>query len=208
LAPRLTRVDELILDQHGSLTIDDECYFLREYTRGGGYQASATNQLISNLKKSVERRGQRDYRYKGEAIEIAGRELRAALGEDWLRSATLVPIPPSARRADPLYDDRMTLVIQVLGRGLQVDVRELLLQRESVCPAHLSGDDRPRVMDILENYEIDESLADPPPTSIGLFDDILTAGSHFRAAKLLLQQRFGEIPVVGIFIARRIFAPN
>jgi predicted amidophosphoribosyltransferase len=208
LPPRLTRVDELILEQHGSLTVDDECYFLREYTRGGGYQASDTNQLISNLKKSADRRGQRDYRYKEQAIEIAGRELRAALRAGWLTAATLVPIPPSASRDDPLYDDRMTRVIQTMARGLQVDVRELVTQRATTDPTHLSGDYRPRIAEILENYEIDESLAEPPPNSIGLFDDILTAGSHFRAAKLLLQQRFGDVPVVGIFIARRVFPPE
>jgi predicted amidophosphoribosyltransferase len=208
LPPRLTRVDELILDEHGSLTVDDECYFLREYTRGGGYQASDTNQLITNLKKSTERRGQRDYRYKQQAIEIAGRELGAALKEDWLKAATLVPIPPSASREDPLYDDRMTKVIRTMTLGLQVDVRELIVQRESTAPAHLSGDYRPRVAEIFENYEIDQSHTDPPPNIVGLFDDILTAGSHFRAAKLLLQQRFGDIPVVGIFIARRVFPPR
>lgn len=102
----------------------------------------------------------------------------------------------------------MTRVIRTMTRGLQVDVRELIVQRESTTPAHLSGDYRPRVAEILENYEIDESLIEPPPNSIGLFDDILTAGSHFRAAKLLLQQRFGDIPVVGIFIARRVLPPD
>lgn len=185
--------------------MDDECYFLREYTRGGGYQASSSNQLITNLKKSVERRGHRDYRYKEAAIERAGAELRSALREEWLTAATLVPIPPSAMRSNPLYDDRMTRVIRCIIKGLQVDMRELIVQQTSTVPAHLSGEYRPRVSEILENYAIDERLAEPSPTAVGLFDDILTAGSHFKAAKVLLQQRFGDIPVVGIFIARRIF---
>ncbi len=208
MPPRLTRVDELILDQHGSLTAADECYFLREYTRGGGYQASETNQLISNLKKSVERRGQRDYHYKQRAIEQAGRELRAALSEEWLRTATLIPIPPSASREDPLYDDRMTRVIAAMTAGLTVDIRELVIQRQSTAPAHLSGDYRPSVSEIVTNYEVDESCAEPVPRSIGIFDDILTAGSHFRAAKLILERRFGPIPIVGIFVARRVFPPE
>lgn len=205
MPPRLTRVDELILDEHGSLTVEDECYFLREYTRGVGYQASDTNQLIANLKKSTERRGQRDYRYKQQAIEIAGREFRSALNPEWLRTATLVPIPPSSNRDDPRYDHRITQVIQVVTSGLQADIRELIMQRESTIPAHLSGNYRPTVAEILENYAIDETLTEPTPNRIGVFDDILTAGSHFRATKLLLQQRFGAIPVVGIFVARRIF---
>ncbi len=205
MPPRLTRVDELILEEHGSLTVEDECYFLREYTRGVGYQASDTNQLITNLKKSTERRGQRDYRYKQQAVEIAGRELRSALNPEWLKTTTLVPIPPSSSRDDPHYDDRITQVIQVVTSGLQADIRELIMQRESTTPAHLSGNYRPTVAEILENYAIDETLTEPAPNRIGLFDDILTAGSHFRAAKLLLQQRFGAISVVGIFVARRIF---
>jgi predicted amidophosphoribosyltransferase len=187
------------------LSADDECYFLREYTSHQGYQASATNQLISNLKKSVERQGMYEYRYKLQAIQIAGNELRAALNDEWLNIATLVPIPPSARRDDPLYDDRITRIIRVMTRSLDADVRELIRQVRSSTPAHLSGDCRPSVQEILENYEIDETVAEPPPTSIGLFDDILTAGSHFRAAKLLLQLRFPGVPVIGVFIARRIF---
>jgi hypothetical protein len=123
LPARLTKVDELILDEHGSLTPEDECYFLREYTRGVGYQASDTNQLIANLKKSTERRGQRDYPYKQQAIEIVGREFRSALNLEWLKTATLVPIPPSSSRDDPHFDDRITQVIKVLASGLGADIR-------------------------------------------------------------------------------------
>jgi len=42
------------------------------------------------------------------------------------------------------------------------------------------------------------------PKHIGLFDDVITAGSHFRAAKDLLQDRFPEAKIVGIFVARRV----
>lgn len=53
----LTKVDALLRDEHVRLAADDECYFLREYTAGGGFQAGETNQLILNLKKSPDRRG-------------------------------------------------------------------------------------------------------------------------------------------------------
>jgi hypothetical protein len=89
--------------------------------------------------------------------------------------------------------------------GMQVDFRELIVQVRTVAAAHRSGDSRPSVVEILENYEIDESLAVPEPTTVALFDDILTAGSHFKAAKRLLSNRFPEVRVVGIFVARRIF---
>jgi len=206
LPPRLTKVDELILDQHGSLTGEDECYHLLEWTKGGGYSASETNQLIANLKKGPEKRGFPEYYYKERAIETAAYNLRNTINDEWLRKATLVPIPPSSCKADPNYDDRMTQVLRAMTRGLSHrDIRELIIQRDSVTPAHLSGDYRPSVAEIVENYEIDESLLDPTPTVIGIFDDILTAGSHFRAAKQLLSQRFPGVSIIGVFIARRIF---
>jgi len=199
----------LILDQHGSLTADDECHYLFEWTKGGGYGASATNQLISNLKKGVHRRGFADYRYKEEAIERAGHCLGQVLNRKWLGKATLVPIPPSACKADPKYDNRMMLVLEAMTRGIVgTDIRELIVQRESMTPAHASGRYRPTVPEIMENYDIDEALIEPCPVVIGLFDDILTAGSHFRAAKLVLLHRFPGVSIVGIFLARRIFPPG
>jgi len=206
LAPRLSKVDELILDQHGSLTAEDECYYLLEWTRGGGYSASATNQLIANLKKTNDKKGTPGYHYKEEAIETSAYNLRNAVNAEWLKEATLVPIPPSSCKSDPNYDDRMTRVLRALTRGLaKRDIRELIIHRESMTPAHTSGDCRPTVAEIRANYEIDGSLVEPPPKIIGIFDDILTAGSHFRAAKMLLTERFPAVPVIGVFIARRIF---
>ena len=169
MPPRLTKVDELILDQHGSLTVEDECYYLLEYTKGGGYKASATNQLITNLKKGNDKKGLPGYHYKAEAIETAAYNLRNALNKDLLQQATLVPIPPSACKTDSNYDDRMTQVIRALTRGIpSPDIRELITHRESMTAAHLSGDYRPSVAEILANYGIDEALTEPPPTVIVL----------------------------------------
>jgi len=86
------------------------------------------------------------------------------------------------------------------------DVRELVVTRASMVPAHVSNV-RPSVEELMANYEIDESAAAPEPTIIGVFDDVLTAGSHFKAVKNVLSTRFPQVPIMGIFIARRIFPP-
>ena len=39
---------------------------------------------------------------------------------------------------------------------------------------------------------------------IGLFDDVLTTGAHFRAASAVLKQSFPGVRIVGLFIARRV----
>jgi predicted amidophosphoribosyltransferase len=193
----------LIRSEHAYLTHEDECHYLWEWTKGGGYQASATNQFIANLKMKTDQRGTTRYRYKERAIITAADALRAALNPEWLRQAALVPVPPSACRTDPEYDARMVQVLRQLGPNL--DVRELVTQIESMVPSHVSGTNRATPQEIAANYLIDEAQAEPAPTIIGVFDDILTAGAHFRAMQGVLQARFPHAQITGVFLARRIF---
>jgi len=53
-------------------------------------------------------------------------------------------------------------------------------------------------------YEIDQLLTIPQPQVIGLFDDVLTTGAHFKAAQSLLNKAFPGVRVIGLFIARRV----
>ena len=206
---RFSKVDELILrnQEHYYLDEGDECFYIGEYTARRGYAFSETNNLIHNLKKSPERRGTSEWRWKEHAIRGAGNLLKAVLTHEsnieWLKRSTLVPIPPSKIQADPLYDDRMLRVLEELGKGLDLDIRELIRQRESTAAAH-ERDDRPSPSEIAQNYDIDKELAEPTPRQIAVFDDLLTTGSHFKAMKMVLEGRFPDVPVAGIFIARRV----
>lgn len=179
---------------------EDECYYLREYTAHGGYGFSATNDLIHNLKKPVARRGLPEYRYKGQAINQAGRELAISINPEFLQTVTLVPIPPSKIKSDPEYDDRILHVINVMVGGMSADVRELIVQTHTLTAYH-AGSVRNAVV-LAQYYEIDEALSDPEPTNIAVFDDILTSGAHFRAAKRILLRRFPDAKIFGFFVAR------
>jgi predicted amidophosphoribosyltransferase len=114
-------------------------------------------------------------------------------------------MPPSAIKTDPRYDDRMVRVLKAIDGGAGLDIRELLVQIESTDPDHAvwpSGHRRsPEERESL--LTVDNSLALPTPEQIGIVDDVLTNGSHFVAAKRILQRRFPGVPVVGIFFARR-----
>jgi predicted amidophosphoribosyltransferase len=118
-------------------------------------------------------------------------------------SATLVPIPPSKKRADPLYDDRMLQVLQKLDPSGSLDVRDVIYQAESTAAMHLSTSRR-HPDEIEENYRLDEKLLVPRPRVVGLFDDVLTTGAHFRAASSLLRRAWPDVAIIGIFIARRV----
>jgi hypothetical protein len=131
---RLTKIDDLVRPDHLYLTPDDECYFLGEYTARKGYAFSPANQLILNFKKSMDKRATAQWRYKEEAIGEAASAFRAALNEEWLDSATLVPIPPSKSKNDALYDDRLVRMLRGIRADPQLDLRELVFQRASTAP--------------------------------------------------------------------------
>lgn len=205
LPRHLTKVDALAPD-HWHLTEADECYFLGEYTAGQGYQFSPTNQLILNLKKSPDRRGLPEWRYKERAIREVATALRTAIRPDYLDRITFVPMPPSKAKAHPLYDDRMMQVLQAIRPAPPVDIRELIVQPASTPAAH-DSQHRPSPADIRSRYVLDVALANPRPEMILVVDDVLTTGAHFCAAKSLLAGQFPGTPVVGIFVARRVASP-
>lgn len=197
---RLQKIDELTRRDHHYLEDGDQCYFFGEYTARESHAYSATNQLIHNLKKTVDKRGTAQWRYKGIAIAEAAQMLRSAVKPE--ARVTFVPIPPSKAKDDPLYDDRMVQILRATCDGRPAEYRELLLQRQSVAATHLS-DVRPTPDVVAANYRIDEALADPAPETIFLIDDVLTTGCHYKAAKHVLGERFPRAKIVGLFIARR-----
>jgi hypothetical protein len=200
---RLTKIDGLARPDHWYLTPEDDCYFLGEYTARKGFAFSATNQLILNFKKSLDKRGTSQWRYKDRAIGEAATAFRTAVNAEWLNVATLIPIPPSKAKTDPLYDDRLVRMLHAIRPQPRVDVREVIVQQASMDAAH-DQDVRPRPEDIEANYGIDESLRNPAPQVIGLFDDVLTTGAHYRAASNVLKRTYPGVRIIGCFIARRV----
>jgi predicted amidophosphoribosyltransferase len=93
-------------------------------------------------------------------------------------------------------------MLQCIRAQPRLDVRELVVQRSSTNAVH-SQQVRPRPEEIETNYRIDDKLRNPAPRTIGLFDDVLTTGAHYRAASNVLKRPFPGVRVIGLFIARR-----
>jgi hypothetical protein len=200
---RLTEIDDLSRPDHYHLNADDRCVFLGEYTARKGFSFSATNQLVLNFKKSVDRRGRPEWQHKERAIRQVAQAFAGAISAEWLASATLVPIPPSKEKSDPLYDDRMQRMLLAIPAAQRLDIRELLIQHQTTEAAH-DADIRPGPDQIADGYLIDAGLCEPPPKVIALFDDVITTGAHFVAARRVLRERFPQIQIFGFFIARRV----
>ena len=200
---RLTKIDDLTRPDHSYLSATDQCYFLGEYTARRGYAFSATNHLIFNLKKGIDRRDRPEWRYKGQAIQRAAEALRTALNDKAQQTLTFVPVPPSKAKNDPLYDDRLVQVLDGIWPGQSVDVRELVVQPQSSDAAH-DRQDRPSPAQIEARYRIDRQLLRPSPRIIAILDDMITTGAHFVAVRNILRREFADVPVMGIFVARRV----
>jgi hypothetical protein len=207
--PRFRRIDETNIGDHHHLAPADECYFLFEYTAHKRYDYSATNNLISNLKKKPGSSSIAELRYKAAAIRRCASYIAAAVNRDRLPDWTMVPIPPSKDRSDPAYDDRLSRVCRLIDAPRPLDVRELVVQSQSTVAAHeAEPGQRPTVDDLLAIYRIDETIAQPTPNNILIVDDVVTAGTHYRAMHTILSGRFPDVPIHAMFIARRVFAPD
>lgn len=174
-------------------------FYLREYTSGRDYSYGETNSRISNLKKGVNLQGTSQWPYKGQAIRCWARELGSAVGNP--EAFTWVPVPPSKAKGDPLYDDRL---VQVLRTAFPVvDIREFVVQDTSTLAGHTTGGSKPPPDELRAGYRIDHALG-APRSSVVVFDDILTTGSHFKAVQQMVQTHF-DVTVFGLFLARRVF---
>ena len=200
---RLTQIDDLNRGEHFYLQDEDECYFLGEYTARGGYGHSPTNQLIFNLKKGPKHRDTPVWHYKEKAIEECAGYFVENLNPGFLAEATLVPVPPSRVKSDPQYDDRILWLLKSIAKRVEVscDIRELVVQRQSYQPSHLT-EDRMKPSELREIYTLALHHVQSAPRQVAVFDDVITSGCHFRAIKDLLEERWPGIPVIGLFVAR------
>jgi hypothetical protein len=199
----LTEIDDLTRSDHYYLSAGDICVYLGEYTARKGFSFSVTNQVVLNFKKSVDRRGRAEWQHKERTIREVGQAFATAIKAEWLASVTLVPIPPSKEKNDPLYDDRMYRMLSAIPAARPLDIRELLIQQQTMEAAH-DANIRPSPDQIAAGYRIDENLCVPSPNTIALFDDVITTGAHFVAARDVLQGRFPQAQIFGFFIARRV----
>lgn len=201
---RLREIDATNRASHPHYRSGERWLFLWEKTSGRDYSFSETNNLISNLKKSINSSAAQ-LRYKQQAIQKCAAALREAINPAWLDVGTLVPVPPSKCVNDPLYDDRMEQVCRLI-RPERIDVRSLVKQDKSMPASHENQTgERNTVQSMIESYKIDETLVEPEPSHIAIVDDMLTAGTHYRAMHYVLSQRFPTAEFFGCFIARRVF---
>ncbi|MFZ0318352.1 MAG: hypothetical protein WAL56_04425 [Candidatus Sulfotelmatobacter sp.] len=168
-----------LLGEHSYLNSSDECYFASLYDSPC---QPATKPLIISLKQGNET-----------AILAIAKELALALPHDWIQRFTFVPMPPSRGEKNP---------VKAIVENLPVaDARVLLVQKEDTPSSHQDGW-RPTPIQRSRFMCINEAETEPKPDTIVVVDDVLATGSHFRAAKMVVRERWPNMRVIGVFLAR------
>ena len=188
--------------EHAALLWIDECYYLLEFYPGKRYGFNSDNDLVKHLKRRVDRSGMMALKQKEGALRDIANLLRPALASLFdFGATTFVPVPPSKRRVDPFYDNRVAQLLR-LACPASADIRELIVCREEREPAHFN-EVRPSAEMLLENYMLGEVGDGPVRERIVFFDDMVTSGNHFVACRQFLLTHFPGREVVGVFVARR-----
>ncbi len=185
----------------------DHCWCLAEYRPGTGCRASWVKRLIADLKcppriaASDPRRG----RYKQRAIAAIAAALRRCVSQRSVERSTWVPIPPSRANCEPDYDDRLIRILQTAFHGYDLDLRVLLRQALSTPADHAQS--RRSSLDSLYRvirFDWQALEARPLRERIVLFDDVLTTGKHYKCCERRLREALPDIPIGGLFVARRV----
>jgi len=213
---RLTEVGAHERGDHYHLPADAKCYFWGEYTpyentNGLKWNFSSTNQLMSNFKKGLDRRGFNDWGYKNQAIQT----IATAFSKFWkwpeLRArVALIPVPPSKARGDATYDPRMVEMLNGIAArsGGPLDIRDCLSFSGKFGASHKLTE-RPSPDELYAELSFDDAVGRPHqrPEAIFIFDYMLTTGAHHVAVTRKLAEKFAGVPVVAQFVARRA-VPN
>lgn len=177
----------------------DDCYYARKYVSGGGYSASDANQLISNFKKSPDKRGTGQWYYKELAAKQFAVELSKLLPEDYC----VVIIPTSKPDDHPEYDPRFDMMLDCL-RVLRPKLAiEHPIIRTAACQAlHTGG--RRSITEALQTLEW-QGFDGDTPDKVVLVDDVITCGTNFKACQRLLRLNCPGIEISGVFWARTVW---
>ena len=188
------------------LHAEDRCFYYRDYTVGGGYKCSETNQLIFNLKKTNEAVFENPAlkKYKDEAICHFVNE-SCYFFDNLIKQGgeipiLLVPVPPSSVKSDKAYDDRLMQVVTLLSKRYpSLFIDEALSVTETLQPSHLNG---PRRIDAFRSVLKFEKHCSVKPELIVIVDDVITSGAHYIACKSILSKHFPDTDIIGLFWAK------
>jgi hypothetical protein len=179
------------------LTEQDIIYYHIEYSKGG-YQKSPANQWVSNYKKDIKHRGEKQWYYKEEAIrDFANLIIQTPF--DYNR--ILLAGPPSKRRDSLAFDSRNEDVLKMVNGATGIPISfNLEAINDSEPFHHQIGYRNPAMLRGLYAFTPLKNV----PDVVYIVDDVITSGSHFVVWRDLIHQAHPDVKVRGFYLARTV----
>ncbi len=178
---------------HFHIKNEDKCVYAREYKSRLGWKIK-TNSLVLNFKKSPLTKDTPEWQYRKKSIQIFSKEIEKLFKPN--SNATITAIPSSKPKIHSEYDNRFEDLFKVLLKTRpRLNIEWPVEIRNLILPAHQGGSRNPK--DIKKNYRWKGFKN--TPKEIGIVDDVLTTGAHFRAMSDFLKENRYKGQIVGIF---------
>lgn len=191
------KLDESYLAFHPYIKTDDKCIYAREYKTQEGFKGSQTNNLIFNFKKSPKKKETPEWHHRTLAVKSFAKELSQLFKAS--TTASLTAVPSSKPKTHPEYDNRFEDVFkELLKIHPALNIESPIEIKNIMQSSHLGGSRNPQ--DIKKNY-VWKGLKSSCK-KIGVLDDVLTTGAHFRTMSDFLKENGYEGEIVGIFWSR------
>lgn len=201
---RPLQIDDLTRRDHYYLEVEDTCYYFGEYYPRSGYGVGFNSEIYNfKMAPSVRHNRPDRYIYKERAISKCAGLFRGCINSQL--GAHFIPMPPSKVVTDPDYDDRVLRLCHEICQGNPKWIpTDILRQSSSIESFHSTSGKKRMPPDRLANViQISNPSFQLKTENIILLDDVLTTGSHYKAAKIVLTKHFGnDLNIIGFFIAR------
>ncbi len=198
---RWRKCDQLNIPHY--LESSDTCIYAREHLEGG-YEASDSNQLIFNYKKSLRYRKSKQWYWKIKAIDKFAEELWDLRFPE---NSVLIPAPTSNPRNHPENDSRIDeTLIKLQGFRTDLQIEKIIDVVKPIPAAHnQEGMRNPdEIIKALKWIGFSSNIKQTPER-LFLIDDVVTTGGHFKACKNFILQQISETEIIGIFWAIHVF---
>lgn len=190
----LERPDHVFLEE------SDKCFYFGDYSPRQGFNHSATNQFVFNLKQPLKFRDSSSWKYKERCIRTGGQLLAQALNKEAADHIVIVPIPPSKPPEHPEYDDRM---VRMARHAIPFQTAEILVTNSARDPAHHRDGGR-SIESVYATLDCRDGLYSGQAYCI-ILDDVLTTGSSFKACRRKMLELNPALEVIGFFVARCVW---
>lgn len=197
---RLLRIDELTRREHYYLGDEDTCYYFGEYSARRGSAHGIASSVVHDLLELRDQAIPKQEFRKDRALSRTAQWIHAAFDPESFARATFVPLPQSGSGILTDNDDRIFRILMRTAEGL--DIRRMLEIAKGGAQLDI-GSVRSGPDVLYENLRVVLALTEPKPRAIFLVDDVLTTGSNYVAARRRIAQVMPDVPVYGLFIARK-----